>query len=59
MDFTREFGALTPQEFVDQYIVDLNAKVIVAGFDYTYGKRHREYGIITEVRFESIRDYYN
>ena len=27
VDFTKEFGALTPQEFVDQYIVDLNAKV--------------------------------
>ena len=39
VDFTREFGALTPQEFVDQYIVDLNSKVVVAGFDYTYGKR--------------------
>ena len=39
VDFTKEFGALSPQEFVDQYIVDLNAKVVVAGFDYTYGKR--------------------
>ena len=39
VDFTKEFGALSPQEFVDQYIVGLNAKVVVAGFDYTYGKR--------------------
>lgn len=39
VDFTKEFGALSPQEFVDQYIVGLKAKVVVAGFDYTYGKR--------------------
>lgn len=39
VDFTKEFGALSPQEFVDQYIIGLNAKVVVAGFDYTYGKR--------------------
>ena len=39
VDFTKEFGALSPQEFVDQYIFGLNAKVVVAGFDYTYGKR--------------------
>src|SRR5699024_728943 len=36
--FNSEFGNLPPQEFVDRYIVDWNAKVIVAGFDYTYGK---------------------
>lgn len=36
--FNSEFGNLPPQEFVDQYIVGWNAKVIVAGFDYTYGK---------------------
>ena len=39
VDFTKEFGALSPEEFVDQYIVGLKAKVVVAGFDYTYGKR--------------------
>lgn len=37
--FTYDFGTLSPQEFVDQYIVDLNAKAIVAGFDYTYGPK--------------------
>jgi len=36
--FNSEFGNLPPQEFVDQYIVAWNAKVIVAGYDYTYGK---------------------
>lgn len=39
VDFTKEFASLTPQEFVDQYIVGLHTKIVVAGFDYTYGKR--------------------
>lgn len=36
--FNSEFGNLTPEEFVEQYIVNWNAKVIIAGYDYTYGK---------------------
>lgn len=36
--FNSEFGNLSPQDFVDQYIVDWHAKVVVAGYDYTYGK---------------------
>lgn len=36
--FNSEFGNLPPQDFVQQYIIDWNAKVVVAGFDYTYGK---------------------
>ncbi|WP_124057323.1 riboflavin biosynthesis protein RibF [Vaginisenegalia massiliensis] len=38
IDFTYSFGAQSPQEFVDDYIVGLHAKTVVAGFDYTYGK---------------------
>lgn len=37
--FTSAFAALSPQTFVDQYLVGLNASTVVAGFDYTYGKR--------------------
>lgn len=37
VEFTSAFGALSPQEFVEQYIVGLHAKVVVAGFDYTFG----------------------
>lgn len=37
VDFTSLFASLSPQEFVDQYIIDLHAKYAVAGFDYTYG----------------------
>lgn len=39
VDYTWAFGSQAPQTFVDRYIVDLNAKVVVAGFDYTYGKK--------------------
>lgn len=39
IEFTYDFGTLTPQSFVDQYIVGLHAKAVVAGFDYTYGPR--------------------
>jgi len=39
VDFTIEFASLPPQEFVDTYLIDLNVKRVVAGFDYTYGKK--------------------
>ncbi|MFV0559775.1 MAG: riboflavin biosynthesis protein RibF [Enterococcus sp.] len=39
VDFTSAFAHLKPQEFVDQYIVDLRAKYAVSGFDYTYGPK--------------------
>lgn len=39
VDFTSAFSAQKPQAFVDHYIVALHAKVAVAGFDYTYGKK--------------------
>lgn len=38
VDFTSKVGHLTPQAFVDQFLVDLGTRVAVAGFDYTYGK---------------------
>lgn len=37
--FTPEFAHLSPQAFVDAYLCGLNAAVVVAGFDYTYGKK--------------------
>lgn len=39
VDFTSSFASLAPEDFVDQYIIGLNALTVVAGFDYTYGKR--------------------
>lgn len=39
VEFTSAFASLSPQDFVDQYIVGLHSQVAVAGFDYTYGPR--------------------
>jgi riboflavin kinase / FMN adenylyltransferase len=36
--FTPEFANLLPQEFIDQYVIALNVKHVVAGFDYSYGR---------------------
>ncbi|MED3661058.1 FAD synthetase family protein [Ureibacillus sp. FSL K6-8385] len=38
-DFTKELARLMPDEFLEKYIVALNAKEIVCGFDYTYGAK--------------------
>lgn len=35
--FTREFADLTPQQFVDDYLIGMNVVHAVAGFDFTYG----------------------
>lgn len=40
IEFTSSFASLKPQEFVDQYMVDLHAAYVVAGFDYTYGPKN-------------------
>lgn len=36
--FTAEFANLLPQEFIDQYVIELNVKHVVAGFDFSYGR---------------------
>ena len=38
VNFTAEFANLLPQEFVDQYIINLHVVHMVAGFDFSYGK---------------------
>ncbi|KEZ50132.1 bifunctional riboflavin kinase/FAD synthetase [Metabacillus indicus] len=38
VNFSEAFAALLPQEFIDQYIINLNVKHVVAGFDYSYGR---------------------
>lgn len=35
--FDHELSKLTPQQFVDEFLIRLNVKHVVAGFDYTYG----------------------
>lgn len=36
--FTSSFANLDPAQFVQQYVIDLNVRHVVAGFDFTYGK---------------------
>ncbi|MGD6803066.1 bifunctional riboflavin kinase/FAD synthetase [Rossellomorea vietnamensis] len=36
--FTSDFANLHPQEYVDQYIINLNVRHVSAGFDFSYGK---------------------
>ncbi len=38
VNFDLKFANLAQNTFVDKYIVGLNAKHVVAGFDYTFGK---------------------
>ncbi|WP_029330726.1 bifunctional riboflavin kinase/FAD synthetase [Exiguobacterium oxidotolerans] len=38
IEFTIAFSELSPQEFVDTYLIAAGAKHIVAGFDYSYGR---------------------
>ncbi|TSB46450.1 bifunctional riboflavin kinase/FAD synthetase [Alkalicoccobacillus porphyridii] len=38
VEFNQSFADLLPQQFVDQYLITLGAKHVVAGFDFTYGK---------------------
>ncbi|MDA1475495.1 bifunctional riboflavin kinase/FAD synthetase [Bacillus changyiensis] len=38
VDFSSQFASLSPEEFIDQYIIEFNVCHIVAGFDFTFGK---------------------
>lgn len=39
VQFDHEFAALSPQQFVTQYMVNLGVNHAVAGFDFSYGSR--------------------
>ncbi|MCM3600144.1 bifunctional riboflavin kinase/FAD synthetase [Robertmurraya korlensis] len=51
VNFTNEFANLLPQEFVDQYLIELGAVHVVAGFDYSYGKLGK--GTMETLQFHS------
>ncbi len=36
--FDETFSQLSPQDFIDEYLIRLHTKHVVAGFDFTYGK---------------------
>lgn len=39
LTLNNDLASLTPQDFVTKYMINLHAQVVVAGFDYTYGKK--------------------
>src|SRR5699024_2637469 len=39
ISFNHELASLTPQQFIDHFIIGLNIKHLVAGFDFTYGHK--------------------
>ena len=39
VEFTKELAKVEPDDFLDEYILGLNADEIVCGFDYTYGAK--------------------
>jgi len=41
VNFTSAFAKLTPQAFVNQYMIGLHAVAVVAGFDHTYGPQNQ------------------
>jgi riboflavin kinase / FMN adenylyltransferase len=53
--FTSAFSSLLPQEFIDQYIIGLNVKHVVAGFDYSYGKMGK--GTMETIQFHSRNEF--
>ncbi|MDP4171277.1 MAG: riboflavin biosynthesis protein RibF, partial [Bacillota bacterium] len=53
--FTPEFANLLPQEFIDTYIIGLNVKHVVAGFDYTYGRMGK--GTMETIPFHSRDEF--
>lgn len=53
--FTEEFANLLPQEFVDQYLIGLNVRHVVAGFDYTYGRMGK--GKMETLQFHSREQF--
>ncbi|WP_071392761.1 FAD synthetase family protein [Bacillus tuaregi] len=39
VEFTKELAKVEPDQFLSDYIIGLNAKEIICGFDYTYGAK--------------------
>ncbi len=39
VNFSRSFASLTPQQFVDDFIIGFNVKHVIAGFDFSFGKK--------------------
>lgn len=51
VQFDQAFSKLTPQQFVDDYLINMHVKHVVAGFDYSYG--HLGKGTMETLPFHS------
>ncbi|WP_216827946.1 bifunctional riboflavin kinase/FAD synthetase [Alkalihalobacterium elongatum] len=51
VQFDHSFSKLTPQQFVDDYLINMHVKHVVAGFDYSYG--HLGKGTMETLPFHS------
>lgn len=49
--FNKDLASLLPQEFVDHFLIGLNVKHVVAGFDFSYGRMGR--GTMDSLPFHS------
>lgn len=47
IEFNEELSKLSPQQFIDHFIIGLNIKHLVAGFDYSFG--HKGKGNMTNI----------
>jgi len=64
VNFTKEFAAITPKEFIEKFLLKLNVKGVIVGFDFTFG--HKGLGTVetlkelSEERFfvDVIEPYY-
>lgn len=39
IEFSKDLSLLSPQKFIDHFIISLHIKGLIAGFDYTYGHK--------------------
>ena len=39
VEFSLDFAALSPEQFISDYVIGLGAQHVVCGYDYTYGKK--------------------
>ncbi|MFB4162712.1 riboflavin biosynthesis protein RibF [Alteribacillus sp. JSM 102045] len=53
--FDKAFAALEPQQFIDQYVIDLHAVHVVAGFDFSYGRMGK--GTMETLPFHSRKKF--
>ncbi|WP_408011315.1 adenylyltransferase/cytidyltransferase family protein [Pseudalkalibacillus sp. A8] len=37
VEFTKNFASLSPEAFIEEYLINLGVQHVVAGFDFTYG----------------------